>query len=158
MTKFDYFMHLQFKFEIFHKIQRNKKKLTKYREKSQNCPKFEHGVLNNVGRPHKKMGQKKPKKKKNLPSAGPGTRQRGPLPSARKWHSAKKSFKKKQKPLPSAGPAQHSAKGETLTKLWAGPHNTRTPHARTHASSPRARRRQLAGDGRGGGREWNRDG
>ena len=26
MTKFDYSMHLQFKFKIFHKIQRNKKK------------------------------------------------------------------------------------------------------------------------------------
>ena len=54
-------MHMQFKFEIFHKIQRNKKKLTKYSKKSQNCPKFEHKVLNNVGRPHKKIGQKKPK-------------------------------------------------------------------------------------------------
>ena len=48
------------------------KKLTKYSQKSQNCPKFEHGVLNNVGRPHKKMG-KKNQKKNILPSASPGT-------------------------------------------------------------------------------------
>ena len=31
-------------------------------------------------------------KKKKLPSAGPGTRQRGPLPSATSWHSAKDLF------------------------------------------------------------------
>ena len=69
----------------------------------------------------KKMGQKKPKKKKNLPSAGPGTRQRGPLPSAKNralgeevlcrvpgsGTRQRNFFKKKQKPL-------HSAKGETF--------------------------------------------
>ena len=43
-----------------------RKKLTKYK-KSQNCPKFEQGVLNNVGRPHKKIRQKKQKKTKILP-------------------------------------------------------------------------------------------
>ena len=37
---------------------------------------------------------KKTKKTNILPSAGPGTRQRGPLPSARKWHSAKNFLKK----------------------------------------------------------------
>ena len=43
----------------------------------QNCPKFEQEVLNNVGRPHKKMRQKKNKKNKNSsPSAFPGTRGR----------------------------------------------------------------------------------
>jgi len=50
-------MHLQFKFKIFHKIQRKEKKLRKYSKKSQNYPKFEHGVSNNVGRPHKKMSK-----------------------------------------------------------------------------------------------------
>ena len=84
------------------------KKLTKYSKKNQKCPKFEHGVLNNVGTP-KKMGQKKPKKN-ILPSVGPGTRQRGPLPSARKWHSAKKGS------LPSAGP-WHSAKALPSARL-----------------------------------------
>ena len=43
------------------------KKLTKYNKKSQNFPKFEHGVLNNVGRPHKKNEAKKTKTKKFLP-------------------------------------------------------------------------------------------
>ena len=99
------------------------KKLTKYSKKSQNCPKFEHGVLNNVARPHKKWV-----KKTNffLPSAGPGTRQRGPLPSARKWHSAKKGS------LPSAGlgtwqrPFLPSARASTRQRIffnltaWAG--------------------------------------
>ena len=68
------------------------------------------------------------KTKKNLSSAGPGTRQRGPLPSAWKWHSAKKGS------LPSAGPwhsakalfaecqGRHSAKNFFKKKLtaWAG--------------------------------------
>ena len=78
-------MHLQFKFKIFHKIQR-KKKLTKYNKKSENCPKFEHGVLNNVGRTQKKRG-KKNKKNCRVPALalgkeglcrvlGSGTRQR----------------------------------------------------------------------------------
>ena len=70
------------------------KKLTKYNKKSQNCPKFEQGVLNNVGRPHKKMRQTKQKKTKILPRVsslalgeealsrvpGQGTRERGCLP------------------------------------------------------------------------------
>ena len=58
---------------------------------------------------------KKTQKKNILPSVGPGTRQRGPLPSARKWHSAKKGS------LPSAGP-WHSAKNFFLKKMtaWAG--------------------------------------
>ena len=47
----------------------------------------------------KKMGQKKPKKKKKLPSAGPGTRQRGPLevalPSAMTIALGKENLKKK---------------------------------------------------------------
>jgi hypothetical protein len=34
------------------------KKLMKYTKKIQNYPNFEKEVLNNVGRPHKKMGQK----------------------------------------------------------------------------------------------------
>ena len=55
-------MHLQFKFEVCKKIQRNEKKLTKYNKISQNCPKYEHAVLNNVGRPHKKNEVKKQKK------------------------------------------------------------------------------------------------
>ena len=53
------------------------KKLTKYSKKSQNCPKFQYGVLNNVGRPHKKW-VKKPKKKY--------------FAECRPWHSAKRSF------------------------------------------------------------------
>ena len=36
----------------------------------QNCPKFEQGVLNNVGRPHKKMRQKKTKKKQKFLGEG----------------------------------------------------------------------------------------
>ena len=52
------------------------KKLTKYSKKSQNCPKFEHGVLNNVGRPHKKWVKKTKKK----------------FAECRPWHSAKRSF------------------------------------------------------------------
>ena len=76
-------MHLQFKFEIFHKIQRNKKKLKKYSKKSQNCAKFEHGVLNNVGRPHKKMGKKN--KNKNFAECRPWhSAKKGSLPSAQK--------------------------------------------------------------------------
>jgi len=62
IKKFYYFMHLQFKFEVCKKNSTKRKKLTKYTKKSQNCPKFEQGVLNNVRRPHKKMGQKKQKK------------------------------------------------------------------------------------------------
>ena len=67
------------------------------------------------------------KTKKNLSSAGPGTRQRGPLPSARKWHPAKKGS------LPSVGPwhsakalfaecqGRHSAKNFFLNlTAWAG--------------------------------------
>jgi hypothetical protein len=38
------------------------KKLMKYTKKSQNYPKFEQGVINDVGRPHKKKEQKKQKK------------------------------------------------------------------------------------------------
>jgi hypothetical protein len=34
----------------------------KYIKKTQNCPKFEQGVINDVGRPHKKKEQKKQKK------------------------------------------------------------------------------------------------
>ena len=77
-TKFDYSMHLQFKFEVCKKNSTKRKKLTKYNKKSQNCPKFEQGVLNNVGRPHKKMRQKKTIKKF--------------FPECLPWHSTKRSF------------------------------------------------------------------
>ena len=60
-------MHLQFKFEVCKKNSTKRKKLTKYNKKSQIYPKFEHGVLNNVGRPHKKNEAKKTKTKKFLP-------------------------------------------------------------------------------------------
>ena len=102
ITKFHYFMHLQFKFEVYKKNSTKQKKLTKYTKKSQNCPKFEQGVLNNVRRPHKKNEAKK-QKKNSSPSAFPGTRQRGPLPSAMTWHSGKPTS------LPSAR-VRHSAK------------------------------------------------
>ena len=57
--------------------------------------------------------------KKKLPSAGPDTRQRGPLPSARKWHSAKnffiffKFFAECHVPWHSAKTSLPSAKGGT---------------------------------------------
>ena len=70
-------MHLLFKFEVCKKNSTKRKKLTKYTKKRQNCPKFEQGVLNNVRRPHKKIGQKN--KKKFFPECLP-------------WHSAKKPF------------------------------------------------------------------
>ena len=60
-------MHLQFKFEVCKKNSTKRKKLTKYNKKSQNCPKFEQTVSNNVGRPHKKNEVKKTKKTKILP-------------------------------------------------------------------------------------------
>jgi len=63
--KFDYSINIQFKFEIFQKIQQEEN-IKKYISKTQNCPKFEQIVLNNVVRPHKKHGQKKIKKKKNF--------------------------------------------------------------------------------------------
>jgi hypothetical protein len=50
----------------------------KYIKKTQNCPKFEQGVINYVGRPHKKKEQKN---KKIISS-----------PSARTWHSGKRLF------------------------------------------------------------------
>ena len=53
------------------------KKLTKYSKKSQNYPKFEHGVLNNILRLQKNNGAKKTKKK---------------IAECRPWHSAKRSF------------------------------------------------------------------
>ena len=64
-------MHLPFKFEVCKKNSTKRKKLTKYNKKSQNFPKFEQEVLNNVGRPHKKMRQKKQKKQKFFPECLP---------------------------------------------------------------------------------------
>jgi hypothetical protein len=63
------------------------KKLMKYTKKSENCPKFEQGVINNVGRPHKKIGHKKNKNLSRVPELG--TRGRGTSPSARTGHSGK---------------------------------------------------------------------
>ena len=43
--------------------------------------------------------------------------------------------------MPSAGPAQHSAKGETLTKCVGRPTHSLTPHNTLTHAHPRARRR-----------------
>jgi hypothetical protein len=60
ITKIYYFMHLQFKFEVWKKFNKTKK-LTKYK-KIQNYSKFEHRILNNVERLNKNNKAKKLKK------------------------------------------------------------------------------------------------
>jgi len=71
-TKYHEYHFLNHQIPLFHapavqiwSMQKNstkRKKLTKYTKKSQKCPKFKQGVLNNVRRPHKKNGAKKTKK------------------------------------------------------------------------------------------------
>ena len=65
----------------------------KYNKNSQNYPKFEHGVLNNVGRPHKKNEAKKQKKQKIFPEClSWHSGKAASSPSALFWHSGKGLF------------------------------------------------------------------
>ena len=75
-------MHLQFKFELYIKIQHNQINEPNITKKTRKNTKFEHEVVNNVGGPNKKFGVKKnwkiaerqlgARQKLSLPSAGPG--------------------------------------------------------------------------------------
>ena len=88
-TKYREYHFLNHQIPLFHapavqiwSMQKNStkwKKLTKYTKKSQNCPKFEQGVLNNVRRPHKKMGQKNKKKSPGNVKLDPETALEGVL-------------------------------------------------------------------------------
>ena len=71
-------MHLQFKFELYIKIQHNQINQPNITKKTRKSTKFEHEVVNNVGGPNKKIGVKKTKKLKicRVPA----------------WHSAKTVF------------------------------------------------------------------
>ena len=68
-TRLQYSMHLQFKFELYIKIQHNQINQPNITKKTRKSTKFEHEVVNNVGGPNKKIGVKKTE---NLPSGGPG--------------------------------------------------------------------------------------
>ena len=91
-------MHLQFKFEVCKKNSAKRKKLTKYNKKSQNCPKFEQAVLNNVGRPHKKN---EVKKKKFFPECLP-------------WYSGKRPFSEQPLPRVSCSDTQERASSPSV--------------------------------------------
>ena len=55
-------MHLQFKFELYIKIQHNQINQPNITKKLEKNTKFKHKVVNNVGGPNKKIGVKKTKK------------------------------------------------------------------------------------------------
>ena len=62
-TRLQYSMHLQFKFELYIKIQHNQINQPNITKKTRKSTKFEHEVVNNVGGPNKKIWGQKNKKK-----------------------------------------------------------------------------------------------